>query len=468
MKPIIRLILHCPHLWETEGIQQDEVVRGVLLKEHFPWLAENLLTGKDIVIADVEEYSELEEFHKEYEYCKQLRIQSFIILPIQISNAPLCAIGLDSMRDKKTWSEEIISRLRTMGEVFANTIGRRHAEEELRTTYEEVKKLKDQLDAESKYLQEEIRLEHNFENIIGKSQALKYVLYRAEQVAKTNSSVLLLGETGTGKELIARAIHKLSSRRKRALVKVNCAALPRELVESELFGHEKGAFTGAAKKQIGRFEFADRSILFLDEIGEMPYELQAKLLRVLESGEYERLGNPKTLHSDARVIASTNRNLEEEVRKGNFREDLWYRLKVFPITLPPLRQRQEDIPMLVNWFVGQLSRKIGKQIAEIPKRTMQKLQNYPWPGNVRELKNAVESALITATGTKLHFELPEVTASSISDFMSLEEMERDYILQVLKAKNWKIQGANSAASVLQMHPNTLRARITKLGLKRPA
>jgi chemotaxis protein methyltransferase CheR len=276
-----------------------------------------------------------------------------------------------------------------------------------------------------------------------------------------------MGETGTGKELVARALHKLSLCGKRALVKVNCAALPGELIESELFGREKGAFTGATTTQPGRFELAKGSTLFLDEIGELPLELQAKLLRVLESGEFERLGSFRTLHSDARIIAATNRVLEEEVRKGRFREDLWYRLKVFPITVPPLRDRKEDIPLLVKWFADQLARKMGKRAAEIPKRTMQALQNYPWPGNVRELEHTVESALIVAQGEKLNFELPKITDAALSDFTSLEQVECEYILQVLKAKNWRIGGEDSAASTLEMHVNTLRGRMKKLGIRKP-
>jgi len=343
----------------------------------------------------------------------------------------------------------------------------KNVETELRNACEEIKNLKEQLEAESAYLQDEIKLEHNFENIIGQSEALKYVLTRVEQVAPMDSPVLLMGETGTGKELMARALHKLSPHGQRPLVKVNCAALPRELIESELFGREKGAFTGATTTQPGRFELAVGSTLFLDEIGELPFELQAKLLRVLESGEFERLGSSRTLRSDARIIAATNRVLEEEVRKGRFREDLWYRLKVFPITVPPLRQRPEDIPMLVKWFVDQLSRKMGKRITEIPKHAMQKLQRYPWPGNVRELKHTVESTLIAVQGQKLDFDLPQAESTVTTDFKSFEEMERDYILRVLKARKWKLGGENSAASTLGMHVNTLRGRMKKLGIKRP-
>lgn len=344
---------------------------------------------------------------------------------------------------------------------------RKQAEINLRSAYKEIEQLKTRLEAESAYLQDEIKLEHNFENIIGQSESLKYVLHRVEQVAPTDSPVIIMGETGTGKELLARALHKLSPRGKRALVKVNCAALPRELIESELFGREKGAFTGATTTQLGRFELAKESTLFLDEIGEMPLELQAKLLRVIESGEFERLGSPRPLHSDARIIAATNRDLEEEVRKGRFREDLWYRLKVFPITVPPLRERPEDIQLLVAWFVDQLARKMGNRATEISKRSMKMLQVYHWPGNVRELKHVVEAAMIVSKGKKLDFELPKKADNVLSDFKSFEDMERDYILRVLKATDGKIGGKNSAASALGMHVNTLRGRMKKLGIKRP-
>jgi PAS domain S-box-containing protein len=344
---------------------------------------------------------------------------------------------------------------------------RKQAEIRLRSAYEEIEQLKNRLEDESDYLQEEIKLDHNFENIIGQSESIKYVLHRVQQVAPMDTPVIIMGETGTGKELLARALHKLSPRGKRALVKVNCAALPRELIESELFGREKGAFTGATTTQAGRFELARGSTLFLDEIGEMPLELQAKLLRVIESGEFERLGSHRQLHSDARIIAATNRVLEEEVRKGSFREDLWYRLKVFPITAPPLREHPEDIPLLVEGFIDQLGRKMGKRETEISKRSMKMLQNYRWPGNVRELKHVVEAALIAAKGKKLSFELPQTADRALSDFKSFEEMERDYILRVLKATDWKIGGKNSAASALGMHVNTLRSRMKKLGIKRP-
>ena len=253
----------------------------------------------------------------------------------------------------------------------------------------EIKKLKDLLEAERAYLQEEIKLEYNHENIIGQSDGINYVFYKVEQIAKSDTIVLVLGETGTGKELIARAIHDLSLRKERALMKVNCATLPSNLIESELFGHEKGAFSGAHSRHLGRFEVADGATLFLDEIGELPLELQAKLLRVIQDGEFERLGSSRTIKVDVRIIAATNRNLEEEVRKGRFREDLWYRLNVFPITMPPLRDRLDDIPLLVEYYMEKISKRMGKSIEIIPARVMNALQDYHWPGNVRELENVL-------------------------------------------------------------------------------
>jgi len=401
--------------------------------------------------------------------------ESIVLPPIHyIPSRELDKMGLEDIEARSRWIQCHLYSIKDKNGSVESVVAinmditeQKQAETELQNAYEEIKNLKEQLEAESAYLQDEIKLEHNFENIIGQSEALKYVLNRVEQVAPMDSPVLLMGETGTGKELIARALHQLSPCGKRALVKVNCAALPRELIESELFGREKGAFTGATTTQPGRFELAKGSTLFLDEIGELPLELQAKLLRVLESGEFERLGSSRTLQSDARVIAATNRVLEEEVRKGRFRDDLWYRLKVFPITVPPLRERQEDIPLLVKWFVDQLARKMGKRATEISKHTMQMLQSYPWPGNVRELKHAVESALITSQGDRLNFELPKIEDAALSDFKSFEEMECDYILRILKAKNWKIGGKDSAASILGMPPSTLRSRMKKLGLKKP-
>jgi transcriptional regulator with GAF, ATPase, and Fis domain len=284
--------------------------------------------------------------------------------------------------------EERTVELRTANEQLRQEIEeRRQAEASLSQALSAIESLKDQLEAENIYLRREIIMKHRFADILGQSDGLKYVLYRAEQVAPLNTTVLILGETGTGKELIAAAIHDLSPRKDRPLITVNCAALPGNLMESELFGREKGAFTGADTRQIGRFEVAHGSTLCLDEIGELPLELQSKLLRVIQHNEFERLGSSQTIKVDVRIVATTNRNLEEEVRQGRFRQDLYYRLNVFPITVPPLRQRKEDIPLLVQAFVARYARKVGKQITSIQKETMKALQDYPWPGNIRELEN---------------------------------------------------------------------------------
>ncbi len=346
---------------------------------------------------------------------------------------------------------------------------RKQAELELQKAYEEIKQLQYKLEAESAYLQDEIKLEHNFENIIGQSEPLKYVLNRVQMVAPQDSAVIILGETGTGKELIARAIHQLSARSGRPLVKVNCAALPDDLIESELFGREKGAYTGAMTTQAGRFEIANNSTLFLDEIGELPLSLQAKLLRVLESGKFERLGNPLTLHSDTRIVAATNRDLEEEVKQKRFREDLWYRLKIFPVTVPPLRDRIDDVPLLVDHFVRFFARKMGKKYEDlhISASSMQAMQAYSWPGNVRELKNVIEAALISTNGDKLHFILPITSEARTTNLKTFEEMERDYILKVLDHAKWKVDGENSASTILGMPESTLRSRMKKLGIQRP-
>jgi len=333
----------------------------------------------------------------------------------------------------------------------------------------EIKKLKDQLEAEREYLQEEIKLEYNHENIIGQSDGLNYVLYKIEQIARSNTIVLVLGETGTGKELVARAIHGLSLRKGRALVKVNCSTLPSNLIESELFGHEKGAFTGAHSRHLGRFEVADGATLFLDEIGELPLELQPKLLRVVQDGEFERLGSSHTIKIDVRIIAATNRNLEEEVRKGRFRDDLWYRLNIFPITMPPLRDRLDDIPLLVDFYVKKISKRMGKSIEIIPTSVMNALQNYHWPGNVRELENILERAVINSSGPKLRLvdELKKPQEDLSTSQKTLEAVERDHIVRILEQTQWKVSGKNGAAEILGLDRSTLRGRMRKLGILKP-
>jgi len=329
---------------------------------------------------------------------------------------------------------------------------------------------KAQLQAENKYLQEEIKLTNNFEEIVSKSRSFHKILQQIEQVASTNSTVLIMGESGTGKELIARAVHNISNRSKRPLVKINCATLPANLIESELFGHEKGAFTGAMDKKIGRFELADGGTIFLDEIGELPIDLQAKLLRVLQEGEFERLGNPRTMKVNVRVIAATNRNLEQAIEKKEFREDLYYRLNVFPIICPPLRDRKEDIPLLVKHFCQKHEAKIGKKVTNIPPKVMDALVAYDWPGNIRELENLIERALILSSGNTLEYGdwLPKEKKSSNekSSSKKMEDVEKDHIVDVLRKTHWKVSGEKGAAKILGLNPTTLEARMKKLGIKR--
>jgi PAS domain S-box-containing protein len=363
-------------------------------------------------------------------------------------------------------------RLERLVGVLRDVTEGKHAEEALRSTLAEVAQLKDRLEAENVLLHQEVRHAHGFDTIVGRSEALGRVLSQVEHVAATEAPVLLLGETGTGKDLVARAIHDRSRRRQRSMVTVNCAALPAALIESELFGYEKGAFTGALQRVIGRFEVADGGTLFLDEIGEVPLELQAKLLRVLQSGEFERLGSPRTYRSNVRVIAATNRDLEAERRAGRFRSDLFYRLSVFPIRLPPLRERREDVPLLVWHFVSRKQARLGKVIKRIPERVMRSLTSYAWPGNVRELENVIERALIlsegsTLTGDPALFGAGPGGAPEAAGSGTLEDVERAHIRAVLAECGWKIAGRGNAAERLGLNRSTLQFRIRKLGIERP-
>jgi PAS domain S-box-containing protein len=328
---------------------------------------------------------------------------------------------------------------------------------------------KARLEAQNIYLQEEIKGSHNFEELIGSSSSLKKVLKNVERVAPTDSAVLITGETGTGKELIARAIHNLSPRKGRPLVKVNCAAIPAGLIESELFGHEKGAFTGALTKKMGRFEVADKGSIFLDEIGELPLDLQSKLLRVLQEGEFERVGGTQTFKVNVRVIAATNRDLEKLSKTGHYRPDLYYRLNVFPIHLPPLREREGDIPLLAQYFVHKFATSFGKKIDRIPERMVSALQRYQWPGNIRELEHAIERAVILSEGSELEpidWLSPSNAKAGSGKLLTLEEMERQYIVDVLEQTGWRVSGEKGAAKILDLNPTTLEARMKKLGIER--
>jgi formate hydrogenlyase transcriptional activator len=400
--------------------------------------------------------------------CLELGAEDYLSKPF---NAAVLEARLGSSLQKKSWQDQERS-YRSQIEEANRSLERRVNErtEELQSALKEVETLKNKLVAENTYLQQEVTLGHDFGDIVTESKEFREVLDTVEQVASTNATVLILGETGTGKEVIARAIHSISDRKDRPLVKVNCASLPASLIESELFGHEKGSFTGANTRRIGRFELADGGTLFLDEIAELPTDLQPKLLRVLQEGEFERLGGSHTISIDVRVMAATNRDLAKEIAHGTFREDLYYRLNVFPIRCPPLRERISDIPLLAQHFLKIFAAKTGKTITGIPDQVMAALTAYGWPGNVRELENIIERAVIISRGTDLElgdwFHTAEAS-SSAGAIETLEEHERRYITKILKRSGWKVRGANGAAAVLDIKPTTLEARMVKLGIERP-
>lgn len=366
---------------------------------------------------------------------------------------------------RKRTTELTLANVRLTAEIDEH----KRTEASLQGAFAEIKQLSDRLQEENIVLQQEVVREYNFSEIIGQSDAISYVFSQVEQVAPQDAPVLLLGETGTGKGLVARAIHNRSARKIRPMITVNCTALPANLIESELFGREKGAFTGANARQMGRFELADGGTIFLDEIGEMPQELQCKLLRVIQDGEFERLGSPRTVKVDVRIIAASNRDLEEEIHAGRFREDLFYRLSVFPISIPTLRQRKDDIPLLVRYFVAKYNKKIGRKIETISNETLSALQQYHWPGNVRELENVIERAIITSQGSTLHvldrfdaFRKPEKDLN----LKPLGDLERDHIVQILQKTGWRIEGPKGAALILGLNPSTLRGRMRKYGIRR--
>jgi transcriptional regulator with GAF, ATPase, and Fis domain len=406
-------------------------------------------------------------------------VKSFLCVPIRsrgevIGTMDVTSFHKDAFDEDELKLLEIVSRqIETAVNNARQTAELQESQSSLRMALAEVEELKNRLQIENVYLREEINTENNFEEIIGRCDEIKRVLRSVEQVARTGTTVLIHGETGTGKELVARAIHNLSDRKSRTLVKVNCGAISAGLVESELFGHEKGAFTGALQKRVGRFELADGGTIFLDEVGELPPDVQVKLLRVLQEGEFERVGSSETIKVDVRVIAATNRDLEEAVRDKSFRSDLYYRLNIFPIYVPPLRERKSDIPLLANFFLTKFSKKLGKDFTGFSKGTLDGLLDYHWPGNIRELQNIVERAVVISNSPVIdidHTVLSNTKGSSagaVEDNKSLEEVERNHILNVLEESGWVIDGKKGAATVLNINPNTLRSRMKKLGIAKP-
>lgn len=439
------------------------------VKDVLPWLAQRLMSGETILTNSVGDFPS--QASCERKHMEMLGIRSSLIVPMHVENKLIGAAAMSSCKDfreRRPWDALTVSQFRAVADVFANALSRKQADEVLHRAYDEIRFLKEQLERENNYLRQEIKLEYSHTGVVGNSAAMRGVLKKAEQVAATDSTVLILGETGTGKELIARTIHEMSKRSRRSMVKTNCAALPATIIESELFGREKGAYTGALAREIGRFELADQSSIFLDEIGELPAEVQSKLLRVLQEGEFERLGSPRTIKVNVRVIAATSRDLQAMVKDGKFREDLFYRLNVFPIVIPPLRERAEDIPALVWHVLKDLGQRMGRTIEVVHASTMRDFQRHSWPGNVRELRNVIERNLILNTGSTFRAQVLELEQSPRKELRRFDEVEAEYFRNVLTATGWRIRGKRGAAHILGLKPTTLESRMKKLGISRPA
>lgn len=432
--------------------------------ELFPWMTAQVRRGSTTTLAHLDELPP--EAARDRAAFERFHTQSTVVIPLSIGGVVSGALTFATVRQPRTWPAEVVRRLQLLAQIFSNAIARVRGEQALRASLDEVNRLRELLHQQNAYLVQEVKSLSKHARLIGRSPALLRVLAQVEQVAPTSATVLLLGETGTGKELIASEIHESSPRRERVMVRVNCSAIPATLIESELFGREKGAYTGALARQIGRFEMANGSTLFLDEIGELPPEIQVKLLRVLQEKQIERLGSPRPIPVDVRIIAATNRDLERRVREGLFREDLYYRLNVFPIFIPPLRERREDIPALVSTLVSEFAAAFGKNIESIDRQSMDALQRYPWPGNVRELRNVVERAMIVATGPKLRVDLPRAFELPAADDLSARAVEREHILRVLSQTGGRIRGKRGAAEILQLKPTTLESRMARLGIQK--
>ncbi|NEV64976.1 sigma 54-interacting transcriptional regulator [Thiorhodococcus minor] len=460
------------HTWALPGI---EPVPSPIAEDRFPYMVGQIRAGQALVWGKGNPLPP--GAAADLQSLRALGLRSLAVVPLMSAREVLGWLSFAAVRREHDWSEGQVRRLGLIAGVFANALLRKQKDLALDAAMAENLALRRRVEAENAVWREQVLHCRDFDDLVGDSQALRRVLMQVEQVAATDSTVLILGETGTGKDLIATAIHERSRRADRPLIRVNCAALPATLIESELFGHEKGAFTGAMSRKMGRFEVADGATIVLDEIGELPLELQAKLLRVLQTGEFERLGSTKTRKTDARVVASTNRDLQAMAREGGFRPDLFYRLGVFPITVPPLRERKEDIALLTAYFVDRLRGKLGRQVTQIPDEAVAELMAYDWPGNVRELENIVERSMIVSPGSRLQVDgLPRLGAASSGasaaapssdDWRTLSEVERDHIFSVCERCAWRINGRGNAADRLGINPNTLRSRMRKLGIERP-
>jgi transcriptional regulator with GAF, ATPase, and Fis domain len=447
----------------------DRAPYNRLSLENFPWSAPRILTGELVSYGIDEELPEIA--NRDKATLIGLGIKSVALVPLVVGGQVHGTCTFSNIANSKSWSDTEMSDLKVLAELFGNVVIRLRSHEALKKAMADLERATERLEAENVYLRDEIRSTHGFNELIGESKELIRCLKQVEQVARTGTSVLIQGETGTGKELIARAIHEYSPRSDRPLVKINCAALPASLIESELFGHEKGAFTGAVVRKRGRFDLADGGTIFLDEIGDFPLDLQGKLLRVLQEGEFQRLGSSETVRVDVRVIAATNRNLIDAVDNGEFRADLYYRINTFPIYLPALRERRGDIRLLAEHFVRFHSQQLGKQVAAISSSMLEELENYSWPGNVRQLEGVIQRALISAGGNTLELadsllsgRVPSANASLA--VVNLHGVEKAHILTVLSQCRWMIAGERGAAAMLGLPPSTLRSKMKKLGIVR--
>jgi len=449
--------------WRSPSLAPSQEIPE-LFKKKAPSFAAHYAKGNSLKFGKYDGYPEWKEWG---EIMTFLGIEAGVRVPLEVDDLGVTAFAIDKILSDKAWPEEIVEHMKAVGRVILSAVRRKEAEIDLHDSMDEIKRLKDHLKQENIYLRAEIGASYQHDKIIGDSEAIKKALTKIRQVADTDTTVLITGETGTGKELFAQAIHDLSGRKDQLMVKLNCAALPPTLVEGELFGREKGAYTGAMTSQVGRFELANGSTIFLDEIGELTPDLQVKLLRVIEDGTYERLGSSNTISTDVRIIAATNSDLQKMISEGRFREDLYYRLNVFPIRVPPLRERPSDVPQLVWNFVRELESRMGKRIQTIPEDVMVGLIGYSWPGNVRELRNVIEHAMILSPGPLLQAHLPEdKTAMDTETYgMTLDEVNRRHILRALEQTDWRIQGKDGAAQLMGVKPTTLRSRMEKLGIK---
>jgi formate hydrogenlyase transcriptional activator len=450
------------HSWVRPGC--PPLVAAESVKQQFPWFLSKVRANEVVWFETLDDVPSA--FDRES--LRQFGARSSAIIPMCVAGHVVGALSLTATRSERRWDPEILERLRHLGAVIAQVLMRKKGQVQLERALEEIRQLRDQLASENVQLHHEVRSLKSPQHIAAESDSVRGALAQAESVAPTDSTVLLLGETGSGKEMFAQAIHDLSTRRGRPMVRVNCAAIPTALMESELFGRERGAYTGALSREIGRFELAHGTTIFLDEVGDLPLEAQAKLLRVLQDKTLERLGSVRPIKVDVRVIAATNRDLNKGVAERTFREDLFYRLNVFPITVPPLRERQEDIAILVWAFIDEFSKAFKKGIDSVSRESLLALQRYAWPGNVRELRNVIERAVIVAKGPRLVIDLPRDTTAARSDRLTLFEVEADHIREVMRNVGWRVRGPGGAAELLGMKPTTLDSRMAKLGVRRPS